>query len=63
MKDVAEKAGIGVTTVSHYRTGKKLPRMNTCAKLKKGIGFDMYKALYESYLEEQENEDGQQSEI
>lgn len=63
VKDVSERTGIGLTAVSSYRTGKKRPTVKTCRKIKEGIGFDMYKALYEAYLEEQENEDGNKSEV
>ena len=63
IKDVSEKTGICLTTIVYYRTGKKRPTIRSCNKIKQGIGFDMYKALYEAYLEEQENEDGNKSEV
>lgn len=56
VEDVANFTGLSRTIVSLYRVGKKRPSLKSCEKMKKGIGFDMYKALYESYREENENE-------
>lgn len=62
-REVSERTGIGSTSLSYYRTGRRRPTAKACNKIKEGIGFDMYKALYEAYLEEKENEDGKKSEV
>ena len=56
IKDVHNITGIGTTSITNYRTGKKRPSLKTCEKLKEAIGFDMYKALYESYKEGEKHE-------
>ncbi len=62
-EDVQKKTGISSTSISHYRTGKKRPSLKFCNKIKEGIGFDMYKALYESYQEEMECQNENTSKI
>ena len=51
--DVSELTGISMTAIGCYRTGKKRPGLKSCKKIKDGIGFDMYEALYLTYQEEE----------
>lgn len=51
--DVSEHTGIAQSTIGCYRTGKKRPGLKNSKRIKDGIGFDMYQALYLSYQEEE----------
>lgn len=53
VSDVSERTGISTTAIGCYRTGKKRPGLRSCKKIKDGIGFDMYEALYLTYQEEE----------
>lgn len=54
VSDVSERTGIAMSTIGCYRTGKKRPGLKNCKRIKDGIGFDMFEALYLSYQEEEE---------
>lgn len=54
--DVSKKTGISKTAICNYRMGTKRPTLDSCNKIKKNIGFDMYEALYMAYKEDTKDE-------
>lgn len=55
---VSELTGLSYTTICNLTDGIKRPRVDSCEKVWRGIGFDMQKAVYLSDMKEREKVNG-----